>query len=111
VVGALSNWGQGGSRNWRKIRQEVLERDAFECQLKFQGCTWAATEVHHRAGIAASGLLRGKAEDEASMCISVCQSCHQRISAKQSRAAQAQLNANRAARRKLPQMPHPGERR
>ena len=107
----MSSWGKGGSRNWRRIRQQALERDNFECQLRYDGCIWAATEVHHRAGIAASGLLRGAAEDDVDMCVSACQPCHQKISARQSRAAQAQLNANRAARRKLPQLPHPGEMR
>jgi hypothetical protein len=105
----MSNWGQGGSRNWRKIRQQVLERDRYECQLQYDGCIWAATEVHHRAGIAASGLARGAFDDEVSACMAVCQPCHRRVSARQSRAAQQQLNATRAARRKLPQLPHPGE--
>jgi 5-methylcytosine-specific restriction endonuclease McrA len=105
-----SSWGQGGSRNWRKIRVQVLERDRHECQLQYPGCIWAATEVHHRAGIAASGLLRGADADDADMCIAVCQPCHQKVSARQSVAAQKQLNANRAARRRLPQLPHPGER-
>lgn len=103
------SWGQGGSRNWRKIRMEVLERDHFECQLCYPGCIWTATEVHHTAGIAASGLARSQAEDDAGACIAVCQPCHQKTTARQSVAAQQQMNAVRAARRKLPQLPHPGE--
>lgn len=103
-----ATWGQGGSRNWRKIRMQVLERDHFECQLRLAGCIWTATEVHHRAGISASGLARRQAESD-DACIAVCQPCHQIVTARQSVAAQKQLNAVRAARRRLPQLPHPGE--
>jgi len=106
----VSHWGEGGSRNWRKIRQQVLERDLYECQLQQPGCLWAATEVHHKAGIAASGLARGAYEDEVSACVAVCKPCHDKVSQRQSRAAQQQLNATRAARRRLPQLPHPGDR-
>ena len=110
LVGQVSNWGKGGSRSWRKVRMEVLERDNFECQLRFDCCIWAATEVHHTTGIAGSMLARGMVQDEADFCVSVCAPCHQRVSARQSRAAQQQMNALRAKRRKLPQLPHPGEK-
>ena len=106
----MSSWGQGGSRPWRKIRQEVLERDSYECQLRYDCCIFTATEVDHLAGIAASGMARNMAEDDASACIAVCAPCHRKKTMRQSAAAQQQLNANRAARKKLPQTPHPGER-
>ena len=47
----MSSWGQGSTRNWRRTRQEVLERDNYECQLMLEGCLYAATEVHHRGGL------------------------------------------------------------
>lgn len=32
---------------WRKVRQEVLERDGYRCQIRTRVCTVAATEVDH----------------------------------------------------------------
>ena len=86
----------------------MLERDAFECQLRYDCCTFSATEVHHIGGL--GGLTRAQAVDPAT-CQAVCGPCHQRVTAKQSVAAQQRLNAARAARKKLPVGPHPGEMR
>ena len=104
----MSSWGQGSTRNWRKGRQDVLERDHFECQLRFDGCLFAATEVHHRNGL--QGLTRAEAVDM-DECIAVCSPCHRRITQRQAVAAQQRLNAVRAARKRLPKKPHPGEMR
>lgn len=32
---------------WRRIRRQVLERDSHLCQIRSNGCTFAATEVDH----------------------------------------------------------------
>jgi 5-methylcytosine-specific restriction endonuclease McrA len=102
----MSSWGQGGTRNWRATRQQVLERDLHECQLMFPGCLFSATEVHHRGGL--QGVTRANACDPED-CVAVCGPCHQRVTARQSIAAQRQMNAARMARRRLPVKPHPGE--
>lgn len=107
----MSSWGQGGSRNWRRTRQQVLDRDRYECQLRYEGCTFTAMEVHHRVSVAASGLGRRDAGGDACDCIAVCQSCHRKITERQKRAGQQRANALRAQRKRLPQGPHPGERR
>lgn len=102
----MSSWGQGTTWGWRKARQVVLERDAFECQLRYDCCTFSATEVHHTGGL--HGLSRAEAVDPET-CVAVCSPCHAKVTARQSVAAQQRLNAVRAARKKLPQQPHPGE--
>jgi 5-methylcytosine-specific restriction enzyme A len=102
----VSSWGQGGTRNWRHVRQEVLERDHYECQLRLHGCIWTATEVHHRAGL--MGLSRAEAVD-CDDCMAVCAPCHGAVTRRQAVAAQQRLNAVRAARRRLPVQRHPGE--
>jgi 5-methylcytosine-specific restriction protein A len=102
----MSSWGQGGTRNWRKARQQVLERDAYECQLRLPGCLWSATEVHHRGGLA--GLTRAEAVDPDD-CIAVCAPCHARVTARQTVAAQRQMNTVRRQRKRLPTSPHPGD--
>lgn len=104
----MSTYGQGSTRNSRRTRQEVLERDHYECQLRYTGCTWAATEVHHIHSIAERQIRRADATDPDD-CIAVCAPCHAKTSEKQRLAGQQRVNAIRAARRKLPQKPHPGE--
>lgn len=47
-----------GSRAWRKLRAEILERDGHQCQLGLPGCTVEATEVDHIVGVAAMGVDR-----------------------------------------------------
>jgi len=59
-------WGRGSTRAWRVIRQRVLERDGYLCQIKLQG-EWTSTRgevrrclikadcVHHIGGKANTG--------------------------------------------------------
>lgn len=103
----MNNYGQGGTRLWRRIRQQVLDRDRYECQARLSGCTFTATEVHHIVSIAAAGLLRSEAAD-ADACQAICKACHDKLSAKQRAAGQAQANALRRHRLHPPQ-PHPGD--
>jgi 5-methylcytosine-specific restriction endonuclease McrA len=36
------------SAAWRAVRKRVLQRDGYECQLKFWGCLGVASAVDHR---------------------------------------------------------------
>jgi 5-methylcytosine-specific restriction endonuclease McrA len=85
-----------------------LRRDNRECQLRYDCCTWSATEVHHVHSIAERQIRRADATnpDDA---VAVCAPCHKRVTERQRLAAQQRMNALRAARRKLPKKPHPGE--
>ena len=38
--------------NWKTIRQQVLKRDAYECQMQLPGCLQDATTVDHIVPIA-----------------------------------------------------------
>jgi 5-methylcytosine-specific restriction endonuclease McrA len=104
----MPSWGQGSTRNSRATRQEVLTRDHWECQLKYPGCVWAATEVHHVHSIAERQMRRADATDPDD-AIAVCKPCHERVTAKQRQAGQMRVNAARKARKRLPHAPHPGE--
>lgn len=41
------SWSGGSTRAWRRIRAQVLARDAHRCQLRLDGCTTRAQHVHH----------------------------------------------------------------
>ena len=103
----MSSYGQGGTRLWRRIRQDVLNRDHHECQLRLPGCTFTATEAHHRVGIAGAGVRRSEATD-ADACIAVCRTCHDKVTAKQRAVGIAQAAALRRQRLR-PTQPHPGD--
>jgi 5-methylcytosine-specific restriction protein A len=105
----MSSYGQGGTRLWRRIRQDVLDRDHHECQLRLGGCTFIATEVHHTHGIAAAGMCRAEAVD-LDLCVAVCRDCHAKVTNKQRAIGQAQAAALRR-QRLHPTQPHPGELR
>ena len=60
---------------WRKIRQQVLERDDHQCQLRYPGCRGEATEVDHVADVAMGGALY-----DPDNCRAVCAPCHRRRS-------------------------------
>jgi hypothetical protein len=47
----------------------VLERDAYRCQVKLDGCTHKATTVHHTAGKAATG-------DDPRYLVAACEPCN-----------------------------------
>jgi 5-methylcytosine-specific restriction endonuclease McrA len=65
-------WKNGSTRAWRKIRAQILRRDAYICQLKIVGvCTYKATCVHH---------LDGKAlGDNPERCVASCTPCNLHI--------------------------------
>jgi 5-methylcytosine-specific restriction endonuclease McrA len=51
-----SGWGAGSTRQWRKVRLAVLQRDRYVCQLAIPGvCQGAADSVHHMFGRLVTG--------------------------------------------------------
>lgn len=43
------------SPSWKRTRKSVLARDRNLCQLRLEGCTYRATSVDHRIGVADGG--------------------------------------------------------
>lgn len=47
----MTDWSKGSTRAWRQLRLKILDRDAYECQLRIPSiCTHRATHVHHING-------------------------------------------------------------
>jgi hypothetical protein len=49
----MGSWsgGRGSTREWRRVRRLVLERDRWRCQLQLpEVCEGRATQVHHTLG-------------------------------------------------------------
>jgi 5-methylcytosine-specific restriction protein A len=42
-------------RVWERTRRYVLERDAYRCQLRHDGCTLVADQVDHIVPLSAGG--------------------------------------------------------
>jgi 5-methylcytosine-specific restriction endonuclease McrA len=85
--------------NPRATRAEVLERDHFECQLRYDGCVWSATEVHHVHTVADRAVRRADTGDPDD-AVAACKPCRDKVIARQRQASQAQINAMRAARKR-----------
>ncbi len=58
------------SDHWRDLREQVLYRDGFQCQLVLYGCTQAATQVHHLT-------YEHVTREALSELVSVCNNCHE----------------------------------
>ncbi len=58
------------SNHWRDLREQVLYRDGYQCQLNLYGCTQAATQVHH---LTYEHVTREPLAD----LVSVCNTCHE----------------------------------
>lgn len=101
----MSTWGRPPTP--RHVRVRVLERDDWQCQLGYPGCTYHATEVDHIESTAAIGVSREHVTEDG--CQAVCSSCHSIKTAAEKRAGIQTRAARRAARLRLPQRPHPGE--
>jgi 5-methylcytosine-specific restriction endonuclease McrA len=50
----------------------VLQRDGWLCQLKLEGCTTKANQVHHTVGRAVTG-------DDPAHLVASCQSCNSKV--------------------------------
>jgi len=65
----------GSTRQWRKTRQSVLERDGYRCQLPIPDgrvCGRPATQVDHRVPVIDGG------SDELSNLRAACAPCNAR---------------------------------
>jgi len=63
----------GGTRAWRKKREQILARDSWLCQLKLPDvCKYRADCVHHTLGRTVSG------DDEAHL-VAACTPCNLKI--------------------------------
>ena len=62
-------WAKGSTRQWRKVRALVLERDGHRCQLKLPGCTTIANTAHHTLG-------RGVSGDDPAHIVAACAWCN-----------------------------------
>lgn len=65
-------WQSGSTREWRRIRAWVLTRDERRCQLKLEGCTTIATQVHHTVGREVTG-------DNPDYLVASCLSCNNKV--------------------------------
>lgn len=66
-------WKAGSTTAWRKIRAQVLDRDAHRCQLRLAGiCTHTATHVHHTRP-------RELAGDDPAHLVAACAPCNQAV--------------------------------
>jgi 5-methylcytosine-specific restriction protein A len=70
-----NTYGQGSTRAWRKVRVTVLQRDKYQCQLRYTGCAGHATEVDHITNLATTHTARRDAI-EPDECQAVCKPCH-----------------------------------
>jgi 7-keto-8-aminopelargonate synthetase-like enzyme len=92
----------------KRVRQVVLDRDPW-CKLRYGGvCTGRSTQADHIVNVASQGVHRSQAVDPADMQ-GVCAPCHKVKSRREQVAATAAHNKARAARRRQPVQPHPGD--
>ena len=56
---------------WRKLRQQVLTRDHYQCQERGPTCIGYATEVDHTGNITSGGAVLDPANARA-----ICAPCH-----------------------------------
>lgn len=80
--------------DWERRRRRILRRDHHTCQLRYPGCTIAATEIDHAD--------RGDDHSDDNLQ-AACRWCHARKSSAEGNAA----HKPRPSRRR-PAEPHPG---
>lgn len=68
-MGRSASWPNGSTREWRKVRKQVLEDAVHRCELQLDGCTGKATDAHHT-------VAREVAGDDPSKMIGVCHRCN-----------------------------------
>lgn len=64
-------WAGGSTREWRRVRAYVLDRDGHRCQLQLEGCTTVATDAHHTRP-------RELVGDDPNHVVGACESCNNR---------------------------------
>jgi 5-methylcytosine-specific restriction protein A len=102
----------GGSRGApANVRKRVLNRDAYRCQLRYEGvCIGQATQVDHIVNVAtiiARGGSRQQADDMGNLG-SACVPCHKQKTERERVAGLRSRNAARTKRLRLADTPHPG---
>ncbi len=68
---------RGYGQAWRAIRERILERDDYTCQVREPGCTVVVTHVDHIVGKAQGGT------DDESNLRATCAHCNRRRAAQQ----------------------------
>jgi len=96
-----SNWGNRGVP--KKLREQVLRRDGYRCQLRYDGCIGEATEADHIVNVASLGVARAQAVQPVGLQ-AVCVPCH-RVKTQAERTAGI---ARHYAQRHRTDEPHPG---
>ncbi|MGW1740019.1 HNH endonuclease [Nocardia sp. NPDC001965] len=81
--------------DWASRRSQVLRRDDYVCQLRWNRCLGTATEADH--------IRRGDNHSIENLQ-AACQRCHARKSSAEGNARQAEIRS----RRKRPTERHPG---
>jgi 5-methylcytosine-specific restriction endonuclease McrA len=69
----------GSTPTWRRIRRQVLDRDGHQCQLRLDGCTGRADEVHHRYGRVTPGQPLNSSDYDPALLVAACQNCNRKI--------------------------------
>jgi 5-methylcytosine-specific restriction protein A len=86
-------------RNWPQIRQQVLRRDGYQCQIRAPMCATIAREVDH---------VGDRNDHRPEALRAACTPCHRDRSSRQGgRAAGVRARARKAARFRSPES-HPG---
>ena len=80
------------------IRDFIMKRDGWTCQIKGPNCLGKATEADHRINHASGG------SDDASNGQAVCKPCHD------AKTQQERMRGQQRRSRKRPGMQHPGMR-
>lgn len=79
-------WGTGatrtGTREHKAWRAAVLERDHYQCQLRYPGCITTATHADHVTPIAEGGAADDIANGQAA-----CRPCHSKKSSREGQRA------------------------
>ncbi|WP_189059734.1 HNH endonuclease [Longimycelium tulufanense] len=81
--------------DWLWRRQQILRRDRYRCQLRWDGCLGTATEVDH---------VRRGSDHRPTNLRAACRSCHAKKSSREGNATQARLRQLRFR----PREQHPG---
>lgn len=81
--------------NWAALRQSILKRDGYLCQINGPGCTRLATEVDH--------ITHGDNHHPSNLQ-ATCTRCHAAKTLAEAKQAQAAIRD----KGRRPQEPHPG---
>ena len=104
----MTTWGTREGRTNPHERARILARDVV-CQLHYDCCLGDATMVDHVMPLSVLGSDHPMLNDPSNLQ-GACRPCHDRKTEGDKLAGIRASNARRAARKKLPQGKHPGDR-